>query len=323
MKIEKTTEKIPVKLNFAFDQMDILRREGLEDLKTFHLVKRKALEKERTRLTEKFGPDHQRVKDFEAKIQYNRDMMKDLDVVITEANIEVGAVDADTWKIHGRVFDSNRKGISDLTLGLYNEKGKWLKSMGFGCTDSRGYFFIDYSPKAEKMKPAASTEKLFLYVLNKDRQVLYKDSDSLFVTPGKIDYRAICLADESQVCTPPEPDKQEPAPPPATWVVKGRVVDKEGKGMAGLTVSLFDKDLLFDDYLGTRKTNDNGDFDFIYRREGFKDLFEKIPGIYLKVLDKDGKMLYTSKKPVKATPGEVKVFNIQIDTSKTRKGGKG
>ena len=320
MKIEKTNEKIPGKLNFALDQIDILRREGLEDLKTFHLVKRKALEKERTRLAEKFGPDHQRVKDIETKIQYNRDMMKDLDVMITEANIEVGTVDADTWKIHGKVFDADRKGISGLTVGLYNENGKWMEQMGYGCTDSRGYFFIDYSPKAKQMKPVDSTEKLFLYVLDQNRQVLYKDSNPLYVTPGKIDYRAICLDDESKVCTPPEPGEQEPGPPPATWEVKGKITDENDNSIKDLTVSLYDKENRFDNILGTTVTGEDGTFIFTYPTGKLQDLIKANPDIYLKVLVKKGKPIYSSEKAVKCEPGRIEVFNIKIEgTGKTKR----
>jgi hypothetical protein len=107
--------------------------------------------------------------------------------------------------------------------------------------------------------------------------------------------------------------------PPGQWVVKGVITGENGKGMAGVTVSLYDKDLLFDDYLGTRITDENGNFEFAYQEEGFKDLLEKKPDIYLKVLDKKGKPIFSSKKAVKCGAGRIEVFNIKIeDLGKTK-----
>lgn len=106
--------------------------------------------------------------------------------------------------------------------------------------------------------------------------------------------------------------------PADQWVVKGKVSDENGKGMAGVTVSLYDKDLLFDDYLGTVITDKQGNFQFLYREEGFKDLLESNPDIYVKVFDKDGNTIYSSKKSVRCNVGRTEVFNIKIK-SKTKK----
>jgi hypothetical protein len=317
MKQDDFTTKMGDKLNFTFDGLDGIRKQGLADLKTFQGVKRNALKKERRRLSEKFGDQHQRVKALDLKIQYSGEMEKDLEVLITEANIQVDTVDKDTWKVHGKVVDENRKGIKNLSVGLYNSKGKWQRELGYGCTDEKGYFSITYSPGN---KGIAQETRLFLYVSDKNHKVLYRESEPLFFTPGAIDYRAISLSVAGEeVCTPPEPGHEEPMMPPDQWIVKGWVTDESGKGMKELTVSLFDKDLLFDDYLGTGFTDEQGAFMFVYTTEGFKDLFESKPDIYLKVLDKTGKTIYTSKKAVQCNVGRFEVFNIKIER-KSKKG---
>ena len=98
--------------------------------------------------------------------------------------------------------------------------------------------------------------------------------------------------------------------------MRGKVVDVKGQGMSGLTVSLYDKDLLFDDVLGTTITGKNGDFEIIYRIDAFQGLFEKKPDIYLKVLDAKGKTLYTSRKAVRCEAGREEFFNIKIKQKK-------
>jgi hypothetical protein len=90
------------------------------------------------------------------------------------------------------------------------------------------------------------------------------------------------------------------------------VADKAGKGLSGLIVSLFDKDLFWDDRLGQTETDAAGNFSLVYRSEDFRDLLERKPDIYLKVLDQKGKTLSTSKKKVRFQAGRVEIINVEI-----------
>ena len=101
-------------------------------------------------------------------------------------------------------------------------------------------------------------------------------------------------------------------------MVKGIVTDENDKGLKGLTISLYDEDLIFDDILGTTITNENGNFEIIYRTEAFEFLFEKRPDLYIKVLDSNGKKLYSSEKAVRPNVGNVEEFVIKIELSKTK-----
>lgn len=324
MESQKVTKKeLFDKMDTAFKGVEDQRYKGLEKLKTIQLIRNQSLEKEKTRLEAIHGTGAPRVQKIDSRLEYNKYMFKGLDTEIQNAGINVPPLKPNTWMVSGVVFDSAGTPAKKLSIGLFDEGGKWLRDLGYGCTGENGYFSITYPPDGKEIKDMYKSIVVFIRVFDANYHVLYKDDVPLLVEIGKMPYRRIFLPEEGEVCTPPEPGPEDTVVAPDDWAVKGRVVDKDGGGMAGLTVSLYDKDLLFDDYLGTRKTDDNGDFDFIYRREGFKDLFEKTPEIYLKILDKDGTLLYTSEKPVKAKPGEVKVFNIQIGTSKTGKGGKG
>jgi hypothetical protein len=107
-------------------------------------------------------------------------------------------------------------------------------------------------------------------------------------------------------------------PDPDAWVARGRVTDEMGQGIEGLVVSLYDRDLHFDDRLGTTCTDTNGDFAIAYRSEDFQDLFEASPDLYIKVMDRQGNLLYSSENTVRCEAGQVEVFNITISKREAR-----
>jgi len=306
-----TKKEIIEKINDSFDSIENLRSGGLERIKLFHAVKNKALEKEKKRLSAKLGSDHPRVKRVAARLQYNQGLFKDLNVEIERAKITVPSADKDSWMLHGRVLEKDKKGVPGLTVGLYDENGNWIRELGYGCTDKLGYFSIIYTLKGKTKREVPETMKLFLYVSDKNCKILYKDAEPLFVNFGQIDYREIYLTDE-EICQPPEPGEDVAPAEPDIWIVKGRVTDEEGRGISGLTVSIYDKDLLFDDRLGTTLTDEAGNFMASYKSEEFRDLFEACPDIYLKVLDQEGKKLYSSRKKVRCEAGRIESFNIKI-----------
>ncbi len=312
-----TKKEIIEKINDSFDSIENLRSGGLERIKLFHAVKNKALEKEKKRLSAKLGSDHPRVKRVAARLQYNQGLFKDLNVEIERAKITVPSADKDSWMLHGRVLEKDKKGVPGLTVGLYDENGNWIRELGYGCTDKLGYFSIIYTLKGKTKREVPETMKLFLYVSDKNCKILYKDAEPLFVNFGQIDYREIYLTDE-EICQPPEPGEDVAPAEPDIWIVKGRVTDEEGRGISGLTVSIYDKDLLFDDRLGTTLTDEAGNFMASYKSEEFRDLFEACPDIYLKVLDQDGKKLYSSRKKVRCEAGRIESFNIKIKRTTRR-----
>jgi len=68
-------------------------------------------------------------------------------------------------------------------------------------------------------------------------------------------------------------------------VVKGRIVSRDGsRPLSGAEVSVYDKDLLASDHLGTAVTDSSGVFEVEFRWSDFKDSpFENRPDIFLKV----------------------------------------
>jgi hypothetical protein len=305
-------EDIYKKANFSLERIDRMRLEKLESVNSTQQVRKIAYEKEKKRLAAKYGPNHPRVKKLGTKLKFREGFIKSLDIEIDNASIEIPSFDINTWMVYGRVLNKSLKGIKGLTVSLYDKQGKLIEELGYDCTDERGFYSLIYSPEKIKKQQIKGDRELFLTVSDKQNHILHRESEPLLVNIGQIDTRMIIITDQDGTCTPPEPIPEESVVPQDQWLVTGRVTDKKGNALVGLTVSLYDKDLLFDDYLGTTKTGENGDFKFIYQKEGFKDLFEAQPDIYIKVFDKEGKTIYSSKKSVKCNVGRTEVFNIKV-----------
>ena len=82
--------------------------------------------------------------------------------------------------------------------------------------------------------------------------------------------------------------------------------------MPGLRVSVFDKDLLFDDRLGETVTDSDGEFHVLYHQNDFKDLIERQPDLYIKVMNKTGRVLFTTEKAIRWQSDRVEYFEIEM-----------
>ena len=215
--------------------------------------------------------------------------------------------------VHGGIANPEGTPLSGLTVSLYEEDGNWIEKLGYACTDERGYFAIKYKVKSQQAPEITDTQKLILTVTDADGNILHQETEPLYLKTGQIDYRLIVITAKGEICPPPPPTPADSADlTPDAWVVHGKVVDQEKQPLSGLTVSLYDKDLIFDDVLGTTLTDADGNFKMIYRTEAFGDIFERKPDIYLKVLDKTGKTLYSSRKAVRSEAGREEKFDITI-----------
>ena len=69
-----------------------------------------------------------------------------------------------------------------------------------------------------------------------------------------------------------------------TFRISGRVIDhKSGDGVERLNVEAWDKDLLFDDLVGSTETQADGLFEFKFDTSYFKELFlDRSPHLFLK-----------------------------------------
>lgn len=97
------------------------------------------------------------------------------------------------------------------------------------------------------------------------------------------------------------------------FIIRGLVTAQNtGAGIADLTVSACDRDLLFDDLLGETQTDADGQFEIIYDAERFQSLFDRQPDIYLIIKAPDGAELHTTAPNVRFSAGREEFFDIEL-----------
>ena len=316
---------------------DALRADGLSQLNAMRAVKEQRMNRERSRLVAKLGADHARVTQIDQRLKINVAMMRDLKLEAAKARTEIPTVDQNTWVLHGYVRNKALQPMPNLNVVLFDVAGKEIAGVNHGCTNADGYY------KLSQKIPGGVSTLAFVRVLNKSGSVLYADSVGLQPAAGTIDYREIILSGEVDVCVPPPetPAQQPPVgptdtpstpgtgtgtgtgpgtgsvqletPPRDYWVVKGRVTTRADTGLSGVFVSIYDKDLFFDDRLGEAETDQSGNYSLTYLTADFRDLIERKPDLYMKVIDKNGKTLAKVEKKIWYEAGRVEIVDIQID----------
>jgi hypothetical protein len=100
--------------------------------------------------------------------------------------------------------------------------------------------------------------------------------------------------------------------------VLGSVIEEEsGRPLEGLVVRAYDKDILFDDKLGSVHTNAKGEFEISYTETQFRDFNETQPDLYVKVFDGSGKkLLHSTKKELRRGAEVVERYEIRIPRAK-------
>ncbi|MCK9593115.1 MAG: S8 family serine peptidase [Methanoregula sp.] len=102
---------------------------------------------------------------------------------------------------------------------------------------------------------------------------------------------------------------------PEGFRIIGKVVAKTtGKGIADLIVEALDKDLFLDDRLGSAVTDKNGQFEIRYSGKDFQDIFFDVkPDIYLRVKNKTGNVIHTTRDKVRYHAGRTEEFIIVLE----------
>jgi hypothetical protein len=97
------------------------------------------------------------------------------------------------------------------------------------------------------------------------------------------------------------------------WVVAGRVVDAAGKPLAGLTVRVTDRDGKLGKQLGEVRTDAQGSFARPFHGCDFGEAQKAPPELFVRVEDKSGKEILTSRASVHFQPGRTDYFEIALD----------
>ena len=101
-----------------------------------------------------------------------------------------------------------------------------------------------------------------------------------------------------------------------SFKITGIVVEKEsGKGLSDLVVKAYDKDLLYDDLLGSTETDQNGRFQITYEEKDYKELFDSKPDIYFEIKNKKAEKIYSSEEKIRFGAYTEEDFKVEIPRS--------
>jgi class 3 adenylate cyclase len=94
-----------------------------------------------------------------------------------------------------------------------------------------------------------------------------------------------------------------------------------GRPLPGLVVRAYDKDLLFDDYLGQISSDRAGCFEIRFTEDLFRDLLERNPDVYLRIYDASGSTeIYSTIERVRSGAGADERFSIELPAERLAPG---
>ncbi len=294
-------------------------------------AKGRMLRRERERLAERLPADSPRLAMLDHRIQENTVQGVSLAQQAYQMKTPIPAVDSASWTVFGSVRDASGKGLAGLTIAFYTNRGAPIQAFGYACTDKDGYFTVKV--------PVTQSEQREVYLRVHDGKgtVLHTDAVPMISMPGGLAYREIIIGAKT-ACTPPwdagtTPGTRPPRPGGKTdpdelspqghggkkagtpiWIVRGRVTEKGGAPAVGMIVTIWDKDLFFDDRLGQAETNERGEYELRYTTEDFRDFFERKPDVYVRVTDRSGKRRAQTKDIYRPEAGTVEIIDITLST---------
>jgi len=207
---------------------DALRAAGLRGLDGLTHARQHRLEREHQRLSTKLGGEHPRVRGLASQLEDGAIRLRDLGIEIARAETMVPKAGPAEWVLLGYVRWPDLSPASGLTVALVDARNQWIRSLGFACTDPRGYFRLTVAFGQEEQAPPrarAARSEVYIRVTDANRAVLHREEEAVSVVPGTVEYREIVLQGGVGVCTPPEEDapdgpegpkprEREPEPPP-------------------------------------------------------------------------------------------------------------
>lgn len=110
------------------------------------------IKRDTVRLEEKLGLDLPREENHQTRMRPNAEPVSGLKIAQALSNLKLPPVPEGGALVYGRVVDTLLRGIANLQIALYDEKGRLLKSLGESETDTSGYYSLVLDTKKAKTK---------------------------------------------------------------------------------------------------------------------------------------------------------------------------
>ena len=193
------------KVHETISGLDEQRLQELNNLKQHQEIKNEVLQLESKRLANKHGEDHPRVQKTMARLAANREVFVALDKEAEKAAIKTELLPANSWRVHGKVFDEKNSPVSGVTVFLSDVQKNAIRDLGSICTDDTGYYVLTIE---EKLMGVIEQKPLYLAVSSKSPKILYQRPEPVIAIKGFIEYADIYLNEKD--CAPPEGGEGKP-----------------------------------------------------------------------------------------------------------------
>jgi hypothetical protein len=99
--------------------------------------------------------------------------------------------------------------------------------------------------------------------------------------------------------------------------------ENSGRPLVALLVQAYDKDVVFDDFLGSDHTGPDGRFEIQFTSLDFQDVVEQRPDVYLRIFDPTGKReLLSTIRDVRRNARSEEHFELTIPAGKVQESGR-
>lgn len=281
----------------GFERYDNYRAENLKNLVSARQVQTNQLDREYSRLVQKYGEDHPLTVQTETKIEFNRLHEAEIQKEIVRVETPAPTTEKKKWTIYGYVLSADGKAVGGVLVFLFDEKKQKVGAVEPIKTNENGYFILE-TEDIKKLPDA-------VYAGVSPREI---NPQSLKPEAGKTDYVEIVLVRKGS-----PPTEVPPVPTAKGWTITGRILDAKGEGLPGLIVKVYDKDVFDDDFLGETRTNERGIYSVSFPKEKFSDIFENYPEVFLVVENNNGERIYDGRSKTNYGAGHIELLDVQME----------
>lgn len=151
-------EQIEGILKQSPERMDQERSAGLAQLTSVKRAKLVQARRERARMEQRYGADHQRVAAADARMKTEHGMLVNTRAERDRAEAPVFETEQDVWVVHGYVRNQEGIGISKAKVALFPDQDGHKDALTETITDRQGYYKVTWAPQIKDRKIDGETE---------------------------------------------------------------------------------------------------------------------------------------------------------------------